>query len=308
VGPGAMQAAGQPPQPPQAPPQGAAGQYPARDSEQDLCQRFLEEGSSIKDGDTYMEKLQEIANRTLKFITIELDDVLEWTQQAQGVGVDFVDRISKNALLYTKLFKVAIDRAIPNPSVVVMQDPIDVLTHQRAAEANNAEAEQDEDGLPLQDEIPPELLRRAECYIAPLENIEARALRDVRAQDIGSLVRIRAMVTRVSDVKPQAAVVTFTCEVCNAEIYMDVSSQRTYKPVQECNARCKRERMKGRVIPQIRASKFVKHQEIRIQELVSPIETRKSLLVPTDHTPLLSISLSLSLSLSAGPSPHRTHS
>jgi DNA replicative helicase MCM subunit Mcm2 (Cdc46/Mcm family) len=36
------------------------------------------------------------------------------------------------------------------------------------------------------------------------------------------LVTIRAMVARVSDVKPMAKVVTYTCEQCGFEVYQEV--------------------------------------------------------------------------------------
>jgi hypothetical protein len=49
------------------------------------------------------------------------------------------------------------------------------------------------------------------------------ALRSVRASDIGHLVTIKAMVTRVSDVKPLVSVVTYVCDVCGYELYQSVS-------------------------------------------------------------------------------------
>ncbi len=44
----------------------------------------------------------------------------------------------------------------------------------------------------------------------------------VRALDIGHLVRIKGIVTRASDVKPQVTVCTYTCEVCGSEIFQEV--------------------------------------------------------------------------------------
>ena len=40
--------------------------------------------------------------------------------------------------------------------------------------------------------------------------------------EIGTLVVVKGMITRASDVKPQISVCTYTCEVCGSEIYQDV--------------------------------------------------------------------------------------
>ena len=40
--------------------------------------------------------------------------------------------------------------------------------------------------------------------------------------DIGHLVTVKGMVTRISDVKPMVSVVTYTCDLCGSEIYQEV--------------------------------------------------------------------------------------
>lgn len=57
-------------------------------------------------------------------------------------------------------------------------------------------------------------LCRYELRIVPPSSMKAEALREVRAGAVGQLVRIRAMVTRVSDVQPLVSVVTYTCDAC----------------------------------------------------------------------------------------------
>ena len=41
-------------------------------------------------------------------------------------------------------------------------------------------------------------------------------------QDIGHLVKIKGLVTRASDVKPQITVCTYTCETCGSELFQEV--------------------------------------------------------------------------------------
>ena len=44
-------------------------------------------------------------------------------------------------------------------------------------------------------------------------------LRQVKAEHIGQLVSMKAIVTRVGDVRPLMQVVTYTCDDCGYEIY-----------------------------------------------------------------------------------------
>ena len=67
-------------------------------------------------------------------------------------------------------------------------------------------------------------MRRFEVSIIPHSDTQARKLREIKAVDIGHLVKVKGMVTRASDVKPQITVCTYTCEVCGSEIFQDVSS------------------------------------------------------------------------------------
>lgn len=74
-----------------------------------------------------------------------------------------------------------------------------------------------------------------------------RAIREVKALDIGSLVTVQAMVTRSSDVKPLITVATYTCDVCGYEIYHDVSLTGSRHnggvPTAVCRARSRHSRV-----------------------------------------------------------------
>ena len=50
---------------------------------------------------------------------------------------------------------------------------------------------------------PPELMRRFEVQVSPSIDAKASAIRSVHASQIGHLVTIRAIVVRVTDVKPR---------------------------------------------------------------------------------------------------------
>lgn len=91
-------------------------------------------------------------------------------------------------------------------------------------------------------------------------------LRELKSSLIGSLVEVRAMVVRVTEVKPLISIACYLCETCGVEIYQQVN-RRIYTPNIECPSKvCQTNNIKGRVVPNFAVSKFVPYQEIKIQE------------------------------------------
>jgi len=104
--------------------------------------------------------------------------------------------------------------------------------------------------------------------IKPSSKAKTLSVREVKASDIGSLVAMQGMVTRVSDVKPKIVVATYTCDLCSYETYQEVVS-KTFMPILECSSpQCVKNGIAGRLYLQTRGSKFVKFQELKLQELV----------------------------------------
>ena len=77
-------------------------------------------------------------------------------------------------------------------------------------------------------DAPPALSRKHETFLLPPSKVPIGSLRGLRASGIGSLVKVRGIVTRASDVKPLVEVLTYTCESCGYEIYHDISNKRDY--------------------------------------------------------------------------------
>jgi DNA replication licensing factor MCM7 len=118
------------------------------------------------------------------------------------------------------------------------------------------------------------------------------SLRHVRSRNIGRLVTITGMVVKCSDVKPMLQVAAYTCDVCGSEIYRQTNHQRDFLPERICplcaqgllddNNNNNRRRPRGRrnmgiLQLETRGSKFIKFQEIKVQELPSQ--------VPMGHVP-----------------------
>lgn len=241
-------------------------EYPKKDQEKPKCLKFLQdygEGGVF----VYREQLQEIANRTRKLLEISIDDIVE-----QSNDYEFVNNIKTNTQRYVSYFEEAADELIPASTIQRFEaDIFDILQLQRISQAppgNQLQAALD---------LPKSLMRRFEVAFIPQSFEKARRLREVKSKDIGHLVSVKGMVTRSSDVKPHISVCTYTCDVCGSEIYQEVSGGQFMPQVSCPSPRCVENKSGGRVQMQTRGSRFVKYQELRIQELPDQ--------VPVGHIP-----------------------
>lgn len=76
------------------------------------------------------------------------------------------------------------------------------------------------------------------------------SIRNLKSNKIGSMVTIKAIVVRVSDVKPMITVATYVCDACGFEIYQTVTN-KIYTPLIECTSQiCQTNQTKGKLIPQ----------------------------------------------------------
>lgn len=118
-------------------------------------------------------------------------------------------------------------------------------------------------------QFPPELMRRFEVTFKAQNLNKAMSVREIKAEHIGKLVTVRGIVTRCTEVKPMMAVATYTCDRCGAETYQPVNSM-SFLPLSDCPSEdCRVNKAGGRLYLQTRGSKFVKFQEVKIQEHVS---------------------------------------
>ena len=133
--------------------------------------------------------------------------------------------------------------------------------------------------------FPPELTRRYTLNFKPLTQSEssserdtkAVAVRNIRADRLGSLVKARGITTRVSDVKPAVLVNAYTCDRCGSEVFQPITTKQ-FLPMTECMSdECKQNNSKGQLFLSTRASKLVPFQEVKIQEMADQ--------VPVGHIP-----------------------
>ena len=208
----------------------------------------------------YVAILDQITVRKADFIEIELDDVFEYNQ-------DLGNSIIRNTDRYLKLFYKAIDEILPESSLD-FSNQFDALAATRIAAWKESGSE---------NKFPAELHRRHCIHFIPPTKQKILPMREVKADNIGTLVRMRGLVTRISQVKPLLKVAAYTCNQCSEETFQVINTP-TFAPLSICQStQCKASPKPGNLTLQTRGSKFEKFQMIRVQEISSE--------VPPGHIP-----------------------
>ncbi|TWU76937.1 Mcm2-7 hexameric complex component [Metarhizium rileyi] len=225
----------------------------------------------------YKQLLQQLADRTIDEITIDLDDVYAWERQGEE-DLHLVDSIGLNTKHYVDIFSKAVDNVLPEPSTDVnfKDDVLDVLMARRQARNRELQEAAERDPTAEEDKFPAELIRRYTLVFKPRtgtaeEPTKALAVRQVRGDDLGHLITVRAIATRVSDVKPMVQVSAYTCDRCGCEIFQPITDKQ-YGPLTMCPSQdCKNNQSKGQLNPSTRASKFLPFQEVKVQEMAEQV-------------------------------------
>ncbi|KAI4326439.1 hypothetical protein MLD38_031754 [Melastoma candidum] len=237
-------------------------------ADEDIAKDFLSNFADALGDAKYLNILQEVANRKIRAIQIDLEDLFNY----KDLDEEFFRRVTENTRRYIGIFAQAIDELMPEPTEPFPDDDHDILLTQRSADRTD-----NNDGSDPKEMMPPEIKRFFEVYIRASSKGQPFTIREVKASHIGQLVRISGIVTRCSDVKPLMQVAVYTCEECGFEIYQEVTA-RAFLPLFQCpSKRCEINKTKGNLILQLRASKFLKFQEAKIQELAEH--------VPKGHIP-----------------------
>lgn len=233
-----------------------------------IAKDFLSNFADANGEAKYMNVLQEVANRKTRAVEIELEDLVDYKDLDEA----FLRRVTENTRRYIGIFGEAVDEFMPEPTEPFPDDDHDILLTQRSEDRRD-----NVDGVDPLQKMPSEIKRYFEVYIRASPKGRPFTIREVKASYIGQLVRTSGIITRCSDVKPLMQVAVYTCEDCGFEIYQEVTA-RVFMPLLECpSKKCTINKTKGNLILQLRASKFLKFQEAKIQELAEH--------VPKGHIP-----------------------
>lgn len=236
--------------------------------------QFLTEFAAVdEDGHKdfkYSKQLTSLAHREQVALTIELDDIADFDS-------DLAEMICDNTKRYVNIIGDVIYDLLPQfkEREVEIKDALDVYIKHRIAleQRNRAPGEQRDP----HNKYPPELMRRYEVYFKDQSLTKPTPIRDVKAEHVGKLVTVRGVVTRCTEVKPMMIVATYSCDQCGAETYQPVTSLN-FMPLDRCPSEdCRVNKAGGRLYLQTRGSKFVKFQELKLQEHTDQ--------VPVGHIP-----------------------
>nr|UWK20590.1 DNA replication licensing factor [Trichoderma calamagrostidis] len=227
----------------------------------------------------YNDMLQLLADRKIDEFPIDLDDLVTWEGQTNE-GMKLVDSIEMNTKHYVEIMARAVDNVMPQPSEEVnfKDDVLDVLMSRRQTRNRELDELAERDPTTAEDKFPAELTRRYTLVFKPRTGTQddiniskALAVRHVRGEHLGHLITIRAIATRVSDVKPIVQVSAYTCDRCGCEIFQPITDKQ-YGPLTMCpSSDCKKNQAKGQLHPSSRASKFLPFQEVKVQELAEQV-------------------------------------
>nr|AGH55745.1 MCM7B [Brachionus calyciflorus] len=207
----------------------------------------------------YSKQLREVANREQSSLTIDIGDLAT-------VDQDLADACIENSKRYIDLFYEAVQELLPEykDKDTVHKDTLDVyIEHRLLAEQRLYSADAPREA---RNRFPNELLRRYEVYFKAPASMKSVSVRQIKARSIGKLVNVKGVVIRATEVKPLLQVATYTCDRCGAETYQPINSS-SFMPIEMCQSQdCQVNKSGGRLCLQTRGSKFVKFQEIKIQE------------------------------------------
>ncbi|GET91640.1 minichromosome maintenance (MCM) complex subunit, putative [Leishmania tarentolae] len=223
----------------------ASSKYPNYINDRELCKRFLEEFKDSTGQVKYVIQAHHIAQRQSIVFSIFLDDIADFGQ------LHLAQRIQMNVVGYMEELYRVVDSIIPHTDRVV--DMVDQLVMEARMSGQ---------------ELPSLLTRRYELRIHPLtENSVPIPLRELKGGKIGTLTVLRGICIAATAVRPKLSMLVSVCEVCAETTFQQVIGDRL-TPLQVCQSqRCKLNNAVGRLLAQNKASKFMKYQELRVQEL-----------------------------------------
>lgn len=218
--------------------------------QKELLKKFI---SNFTDGNQfkYLDKLRSYHKQELKVMVIDLEDIDVYNLSAEDDYSVILNDLLSNSKTYLQLLSEVFDE------VRKMQS--DISTSNCGPQVTSEENMQNR-------RFATEIARKHyQILLNPgTKLIPLKGLRNIRASDIGHLVRFRAICTSVGDVKPMLEVACFMCDECGHKIYEEIVREN-FTPYSECPSRtCS---MKGKLFLETRESKFVKYQEIKVQEL-----------------------------------------
>lgn len=211
----------------------------------------------FQDGEEY-KYLRALRNKN-ETISVEVEDIAEYDDGGLAA------RIEANAFSYLQLMYTIVDEILFDGDEYAIEETDDVFLFQRISRLKELSPDKK-----VTDVFPGPLLRNYTLNFVP-RPMKVRGVREVGADLIGKLVRVRGVVTRVSQVRPAVKVASYICESCGTEIYQTVENE-AFDCLAECfSEKCRTRKIRGTLCLITRGSKFVKSQSLQLQELTCDV-------------------------------------
>eukprot|EP00732_Lithocolla_globosa_P003231 Lithocolla_globosa_v1_NODE_2496_length_1980_cov_5.944935.p1 type:complete len:429 gc:universal NODE_2496_length_1980_cov_5.944935:272-1558(+) len=225
---------------------------------------FLETFGADQDNHQYRDQLKQISERKCKLLEISLEDLESFDPELGS----FMQENGRRAITH---IQKAADALLPSTVDYTFDaEPVEVMIAQRLTRQRENNPGERIDPTKI---FPASLLRRYHVVLKPHPLQKSIAIGQVRAAMVGSLIKVRGMVTRMSEVKPIMQIAAYFCDNCGNEAYQEISNNRTFTPLADCQSeKCKSNNMTSRLNPLVRGSKFIAFQELRLQELSSQVK------------------------------------
>lgn len=224
----------------------------------------------------YMAEIERTLKTQTEVLEVHFEDLEQ--QFSSEKQRKFLSNIRKNAYRYVKMFTAAAEEMeVQAVREMTIKEEIEAeMASQQMENFNwdshteNGTADHSEVGTAGQrEQFARQILKnRFRVAIVPGPNAKHKVqnLRDLKAEDIGSLVTVKGTVVKLTEVKPRMVLAAYRCTVCNTLAFKSVSGKEFMPPVICESGQCKRDKTRGNIVPHFQASKFVSYQELRIQE------------------------------------------
>eukprot|EP00391_Amoebophrya_sp_Ameob2_P006015 CAMPEP_0178994090 /NCGR_PEP_ID=MMETSP0795-20121207/7082_1 /TAXON_ID=88552 /ORGANISM="Amoebophrya sp., Strain Ameob2" /LENGTH=874 /DNA_ID=CAMNT_0020686255 /DNA_START=75 /DNA_END=2698 /DNA_ORIENTATION=+ len=262
---------------------------------QDLMMRFLSEFDDERMNDNkygkkkYMRMLQDMANHKRDTLVIDTADVEEWTRKVMNTEGDqhapyattMLGGVMYNTLHYEDGFYDEMIKVLPNG---VSRDPQILRRYALSKQFQlNHRLEQERMAMDGEDpkrngsqyKVPNKLMFPYDVRFKETRTSEtalAWPLREIKSHAIGKLVRFVGQITRISAVRPKMEVATYCCTQCQCRVFQEIDADE-FMPMQDCPSTfCKDNKTTGLSEgPYLPMSRFVKFQELKVQELAREV-------------------------------------
>jgi DNA replication licensing factor MCM7 len=210
----------------------------------------------------YMNEVISLCSKDKTSISIHLGDLQEY-------DAELCDAVLRNSKRYMDLFSNAVFDLMPVKMVEEesKKDCLDIYIEQRFFQ-HQKYSEGTGEATEFFSRLPKSLVRRFDIHFhVPKTIFKPISVRQLKATKIGHLVAIKGIVTRISEVKPLLMCATYTCDQCGSETFQPLNGSASFVPLEKCiSEECKQKNASGRLYFQTRASRFVKFQELKVQE------------------------------------------